>query len=245
MRGPCSTPITPLTGSFFHADPHTKCDDMLPIDSEDRLGPWAILLPSYNNVAELKQCADVLGLDPTLNDEELMAQAAERGLMLDSDEKAMAEARLAARAAGLAVEVYKGKIAAGCAMEAVVSPLMQAGIRTGQMCKTKKKDETTGQVEPVYCDHYVGCPAIAQRERVKTAHVVIMVQNFLTLAIPEELKKIRGVVLDKRILHLVLHGTTMKAATLEIARREPTLTKHEKDAAVSYTHLTLPTKRIV
>jgi IS5 family transposase len=23
MRGPCSTPITPLTGSFFHADPHT------------------------------------------------------------------------------------------------------------------------------------------------------------------------------------------------------------------------------
>jgi hypothetical protein len=22
MRGPCSTPITPLTGSFFHADPH-------------------------------------------------------------------------------------------------------------------------------------------------------------------------------------------------------------------------------
>ena len=23
MRGPCSTPINPLTGSFFHADPHT------------------------------------------------------------------------------------------------------------------------------------------------------------------------------------------------------------------------------
>ena len=22
MRGPCSTPINPLTGSFFHADPH-------------------------------------------------------------------------------------------------------------------------------------------------------------------------------------------------------------------------------
>ncbi len=26
MRGPCSTPITPLTGSFFHADPHAIDD---------------------------------------------------------------------------------------------------------------------------------------------------------------------------------------------------------------------------
>ncbi len=213
-------------------DPRTKCDDHLPADSDERLGPWVFVLPTYNNIAELRTRAAILGLDPSLDDEGLAAQAAERGLLLEGDNQ-LQEARLQAINSGLRVEQYKGKVAAGCLMKETVEPLMKAGIRTGQMCKTKKRPMGGGEPEEVLCDHYHSCPAIAQRERIKTAHVVVLVQNFLTIAIPEQLKKVRGVILDERIFHLVLHGTTFDLKTLEIERREPKLTKKEIEAGLS------------
>jgi hypothetical protein len=227
---------TTRTIRFLAEDPRTKSDDALPPDSPDRLGPWVFLLPTYNNVSELKANADLLDLDPTLDDEGLMAQAAERGLVLAGSKQVEAARRFAADA-GLRVEVYKGKLAAGCAMEEVVAPLMKAGVRTGQMCKSRKRN-AEGQTETVYCAHYKGCPAILQRERMKSAHLVIMVQNFLTLPMPEELKKVRGVVLDERTFHLVLHGTTLKLRTLEkVGRRPPRLNAKEIEAGVTAAEL--------
>ena len=212
-------------------DPRTKSDDDLPADSEDRIGPWVMVLATYNNVTELKNRAEILGLDPNLDDDDLVKQAAARGVVL-KDSREIERARQEAMDAGLRVEVYRGKLAAGCKMAEVVAPLMAAGIRTGQLCKTKKRT-VGGEMETVLCDHYTGCPAILQRKAVKTAHLVILVQNFLTLSIPEELKKIRGVILDERIFHLVLHGTTMQLKTLSVGRREPKLTKNEVEAGIS------------
>lgn len=227
---------TTRTIRFLAEDPRTKSDDALPPDSPDRRGPWVFLLPTYNNVAELKSNADLLDLDPTLDDEGLMGQAAERGLTL-AGSKEIDAARRFASDAGLRVEVYKGKIAAGCAMEEVVAPLMKAGVRTGQMCKSRKRDEQ-GETETIYCAHYKTCPAILQRERMKQMHLVVMVQNFLTLPMPEELTKVRGVVLDERTFHLVLHGTTWKIRTLEkVGRRPPRLTEKEREAGASAAEL--------
>lgn len=227
---------TTRTIRFLAEDPRTKGDDALPPDSPDRRGPWAFLLPTYNNVSELKANADLLDLDPNLSDDDLMAQAAERGLVL-AGSKQIDVARRFAADAGLRVEVYKGKLAAGCEMKNIVAPLMKAGVRTGQMCKSRKRDEQ-GQTETVYCAHYKGCPAILQRERMKSAHLVIMVQNFLTLPMLGELKRVRGVVLDERTFHLILHGTTLKLRTLEkVGRRPPRLTEKEREAGVSAAEL--------
>lgn len=223
---------TTRTIRFLAEDPRTKSDDALPHDSLDRLGPWVFMQPTYNNVAELKENADLLDLDPNLSDDDLMAQAAERGLALAGSEDIETARRFAADA-GLRVEVYKGKLAAGCAMEEVVAPLMKAGVRTGQMCKSRTRN-ADGTTETVYCAHYKNCPAILQRERMKQAHLVIMVQNFLTLPMPEELKRVRGVVLDERTFHLVLHGTTLRIRTLEkVGRRPPRLTDKEREEGVS------------
>jgi hypothetical protein len=228
---------TTRTIRFLAEDPRTKSDDALPPDSLDRRGPWVFLLPTYNNVSELKANADLLDLDPTLDDEGLMAQAAERGLTLAGSKQIDAARRFAADA-GLRVEVYKGKLAAGCEMKDIVAPLMAAGVRTGQMCKSRTQDEQ-GKTEAVYCAHYKDCPAILQRESMKQAHLVIMVQNFLVLPMPEELRKVRGVVLDERTFHLVLHGTTLKVRTLEeVGRRPPRLTDKEREGGVSAADLT-------
>lgn len=227
---------TTRTIRFLAEDPRTKSDDALPPDSPDRRGPWVFLLPTYNNVSELKANADLLDLDPTLDDEGLMAQAAERGLTLASSKEIEAARRFAADA-GLRVEVNKGKLAAGCAMEEVVAPLMKAGVRTGQMCKSRKRN-AAGQTETVYCAHYQTCPAILQRATMAQAHLVIMVQSFLTLPMPEELKRVRGVVLDERTFHLVLHGTTLKLRTLEkVGRRPPRLNAKEIEASVTAAEL--------
>jgi hypothetical protein len=232
IQGATGAGKTTRTIRFLAEDLRTKSDDHLPPDSPDRRGPWVFLLPTYNNVSELKANADLLDLDPTLDDEGLMAQAAERGLTLASSKEIEAARRFAADA-GLCVEVNKGKLAAGCAMEEIVAPLMKAGVRTGQMCKSRKRN-AAGQTQTVYCEHYKGCPAILQRERMKQAHLVIMVQNFLTLPMPEELKKVRGVVLDERVFHLVLHGTTLRMRTLEkVGRRPPRLTDKEREEGVS------------
>ena len=215
---------------MIEADPRTYWDDMLPADSEERVGPWVFMLPTYNNVSELKERADVLGLDPNLDDEELMAAALMIGI--HPHDRTMDDIRTNAAASKLRTMVYQGKKKAGCAMEAVLEPLMGAGIRTGQLCKSIRKD-AYGKDETVYCAHYHGCPAIAQRHQIPNSHIVFVVQNFLTLSVPEELTKVRGVILDERVFHLVLHHTTMSISTLEKARKEPRLTKQERDAGMN------------
>jgi len=41
MRGPYSTPITPLTGSLFHADPHALREARIPHEVALALGGWS------------------------------------------------------------------------------------------------------------------------------------------------------------------------------------------------------------
>jgi hypothetical protein len=44
MRGPCSTPINPLMGSFFHADPHIVVWVFAIIVAVDQIGIAATLV---------------------------------------------------------------------------------------------------------------------------------------------------------------------------------------------------------
>src|SRR5690606_29185106 len=98
-------------------------------------GPMIMLVPTYNNVDELRERASSINLDPTLADDELMAQAVKRGVVhVDQVDKRLGELRSMASDAGLISATYKGKIAAGCAEEEKVQMLQQAGISSSQLC---------------------------------------------------------------------------------------------------------------
>ncbi|KQN75079.1 hypothetical protein ASE94_01810 [Devosia sp. Leaf64] len=208
-------------------------DDGLPIAD----GPMLMLVPSYNNVDELRERASSINLDPSLPDDELEAQALEMGVVhVDQVDQRLGELRSMASAAGLISATYKGKIAAGCAEKEKVALLQAAGISSSQLCQStisvKNNGVYTGEKETVYCEHYATCPAILQRKTAAAAHIVFMVRNFLTLAIPEELANPKGVILDERVFDQLVKSTTFQITSLDLARRPPRLTKKEEEAGL-------------
>jgi hypothetical protein len=197
-------------------------------------GPILFLLPTYNNISEVRQRADVLNLDPNLSDEDLAAAALDAGLV---SEEAQAEEieRLRGRAenAGLRTLVYKGKIPAGCKIPDRVQALMDAGISTSGLCHARVFNKSSQQFEDEFCPHYSTCPAVAQKALVAEQHIVFLPHAFLNLTIPEELKNARAVIADERIFTLSVHTSMFQAKHLDTDRREPRLTKKERELGVT------------
>lgn len=218
------------------ADPRTYQD--LPVmDDAGNVNmarcPFVMLLPTYENIEELRSRAQVLNLDGSLSDADLRIQATEAGLMHADDVDAkLAELRRDALNAGLRTMVYRGKLAAGCQEKDKVSAAMAANIGTAAFCKSKVV-QPDGTSEEVFCRFYHGCPAIGQRADIESAHIVFMPHAFLSLAIPEELQQVRAVIADERVHHLFIHSKDFGAATLEIPRKRPRLTKQEVDSGLT------------
>ncbi len=221
------------------ADPRTYAGDAA---GEGR--PFVMLLPTYGNIDELRARAVVLDIDPSLPDAELARAAAALGVTDEADamrrigelRRDAAGAAVLARAAGspaggFRTEVYSGKVRAGCAFPEKVELAMAAGVGSSTFCRATVPDGRGGAREEV-CPRHDGCPAIAQRERARRAHLVFMPHPFLALSLPEELEDARGVIADERVHHLFLHAAEVRAATLAAPRRPPRLTKAERDGGL-------------
>ncbi|GLQ53590.1 bifunctional DNA primase/polymerase [Devosia nitrariae] len=209
-------------------DPDTIADDSLPIDQ--RRGPLLFLMPTYNNIDEVRSRAVAMGLDPDMTDAELEAAATERGLVFEGEvDKEIAGLRGMAVGGPVRTMVYRGKVAAGCRFPEQMQALMDADIGSSGMCKSTIKT-SAGEREEVTCEHYATCNAILQRAEIANSHLVFLPRSFLTLTIPEELKKARGVIVDEGIWDLLAHTNTFPIAALYGERKEPTLTKSEREA---------------
>lgn len=251
LKAPTGAGKTSRGMRFISEDPRTKQDYMVrgpggEVISEGR-NPILVLMPTYTNIEELKEKADIYNLDPTLPDHELKKQALDAGLMHEDDlEEKLADIRSNAKKAGVETMLYQGKLRAGCLMKEKVELAMAAGIGTSTLCHTPEEKDKDGNVTkpekfcPYYHQHhidknsgeYVKCPAIQQKDDIQKSHVVFMPHAFLALNIPEELQHVRAVVADERIHHLFLHTGTFEKDVFLSPRKPPRLTKKEKEAGL-------------
>jgi ribosomal protein L17 len=240
LKAPTGAGKTSRGISFVAEDKRTKDDYTIygsdgEIEHQGRC-PVLFLLPTYDNIEELKSRSEVLNLDPDLNDEDLRAQAEALGLIhIDALEGKLKELRRDAKNAGLTTMLYQGKLRAGCEMKEKMEIAMAAGMGTSRLCKaeipTKDKDENGKTImDTKFCPYYEGCPAITQKEQIQNSHVVFLPHAFLALNIPDELKHVRAVVADERIHHLFLHTTEFDLDIFTSPRKPPKLTKKEKEA---------------
>lgn len=251
LKAPTGAGKTSRGMRFISEDPRTKNDFIIKgpggeVVSEGR-NPILVLMPTYTNIEELKEKADIYNLDPTLPDSELKKQALDAGLMHEDDlPEKLADIRGNAKKAGVETMLYQGKLRAGCLMKEKVELAMGAGIGTSTLCHTPEEKDKNGDVTkpekfcPYYHQHhvskvtgeYVKCPAIEQKDNIQKSHVVFMPHAFLALNIPEELQNVRAVVADERIHHLFLHTGTFEKNVFLSPRKPPRLTKKEKEAGL-------------
>jgi hypothetical protein len=239
LKAPTGSGKTTKAIATLAADPRTKAWDNVETNPEEgeKPGPFVFLLPTYSNIAEVRERAELLNLDGSLSDDDLRIQASERGLVPeDAADSVIAGLRISAQNAGLRTMVYKGKIAAGCQKADKVSALMKAGIGTAGMCKISRPAEVEEGEEPrseeITCEFYASCPAIQQRKDIPDSHIVFMPKSFLSLSIPKELKNPRGVIADESIFDLLVHYATFDLEILTKQRADARLTKDEKAAGM-------------
>ena len=208
----------------------TRIDD----DGTPRTGrfPFVMLLPTYNNIEELRVRCQIIGLDARLSDNELLSQARLLGIFSQEDAaQHIQELRQNAMGLGLRTMVYSGKVRGGCLFADKMTKLTEAGISASSLCFAKVKVDN--QLTPagksvykdVYCEHYNACPAIEQRRLLNEVHLVFLPHSFMSMTIPDELKQCRAIIADERIHHLFLHSATFDAEVLTTPRKPPRLKK--------------------
>lgn len=207
VRTGTGTGKTSLTQSYIAEDPRTYEWDGRE-DEDGYPGPIVVLMPTYQNIAELRGKAEVLGLDGKKPARILAMQARARGIIHERDVDAYVEAMADKR---LKTITYKGKIAAGCKRAAEVTALMAAGLPSSRLCQTGG----------LRCPFFSSCKAISQREDLHGAHVVYLPRSFLDLQIPDELKKVRAVIADESVWPLLVHSETMPLHTITMRRDPP------------------------
>lgn len=199
----------------------------------EQLGALVMLVPTYNNVEDLRTKAAMLHLDGDATDAELIEAAAKQGIVAEGDLKDhLEQLKRFAVSSGLEYTIYKGKVAAGCLRAEEMRLLQSSNVPTSAMCRTKARlkdalGDPTGEPVVQLCKFYNECPAIRQKAELAGKHLVFMVRNFLTLNLPEELQSPRGLVIDERFFDLLIHESTMPLSTLNTGRREPILGKKE------------------
>ncbi|MBJ6986058.1 hypothetical protein [Devosia sp. MC521] len=197
------------------------------------MGPLVMLVPTYNNVEDLRSKAKMLHLDRDASDADLIAAAAALGIVAEGDLKDhLEQLKRFAVGSGLEFMVYKGKVAAGCLRAEEMRLLQKANVPTSAMCRTKARlkdafGKPTGEPVEQLCQFYHQCPAIRQKSEIQGKHLIFMVRNFLTLKLPEELQNPPGVIMDERMFDLLIHEASMPLSTLDTARRDPVLGKKE------------------
>jgi hypothetical protein len=254
LKAPTGAGKTSRGINFIAQDPRTKQPYTVYGDSGEVVcegqAPILVLMPTYANIEELRHRAQVLNLDGSLSDTDLMKQAFDRGLFHEDElESRLADLRRDAMDAGITTMIYSGKLKAGCKMADKVKMAMAAGLGTSGFCKaeidTPDIDAQTGKPikEERFCPFYhqyemdaegnwKGCPAIEQKKKIEECHVVFLPHAFLALQIPDELKNVRAVVADERIHHLFLHTMTFEMGVFLSPRKPPRLTKKERDQGV-------------
>lgn len=223
LKAPTGAGKTSRLLAALLSDPRTASP---PARSDDRpWGPFIVLLPTFANIQEL--------VDRLVQEHAHGVGAGHASLTtrLDSEEFLPIELPRPDGAA-VSIFVYRGKIKAGCRLHEKVALLMQAGKSSSALCRTEQTLDG-GERHEVFCPHYDGCPAILQRERAAQAHVVFMPHAFLRLAVPEQLRNPRGLIIDERVHHLLLHTARLSLDTLGIPRPPPRLTKKERESGVT------------
>lgn len=202
--------------------------------------PFVMLLPTYNNIEELRTRCQIIGLDGRLSDENLLEQARLLGIFSQGDvSQHIDELRRNAMGLGLRTMVYSGKVRGGCLVSQKMSRLTEAGLNASSLCYAKVKVDNVKRAdgrniyEDVYCEHYDVCPAIAQKRELENVHLVFLPHSFMSLTIPEELKLCRAVIADERIHHLFLHSATFDADVLTTPRKPPRLKKELVEGGVT------------
>jgi hypothetical protein len=221
LKAPTGAGKTSRLLSALLRDPRTVAPP--PRDDGQEWGPFIVLLPTFANIQEL-----------------VSRLAAEHGLpdgsassppVLDIEHEEFLPVELTgASGRPLSVFVYRGKIKAGCRMYEKVAALMRVGRSSSSLCRAEVRDGE--ERREAFCPHYETCPAILQRERAASSHIVFMPHAFLTLSLPEQLRRPRAVIIDERVHHLLLHSARLSIETLTLPRTPPRLSRKEREAGV-------------
>lgn len=195
---------------------------------ELKMTPGIMALPTYNNLAELRERATILNLPKNASDAVFRQQAHDMGLLHVRDVEARIQA-LQAQAEGtnLKCVTYSGKVRGGCLLPERMTMATEAGLGTSGLCKAMVMNKSTNSFEEELCPHYTQCPAIAQRQALKDANLVFLPHPFASLSIPEELKEARYVVIDERVHHLFLHVFRLKTNILLEPRPNPRICRDD------------------
>ena len=232
LKAPTGAGKTTRALSMIADDPRTYAFDAA-IGTEQYPGPIAFLLPTYSNIAEVRKRAREYGIDKRATDEEIKAHLDAVGIVANDDvEEKIAELQQEVVVAGrLKTMVYRGKVVVGCQKKERVERLMERGVSPSNLCRSKAKTGDGDTVE-TFCEFYATCEAIKQRKEVQRKHIVFLPRAFLTLAIPEELGKVRAVIADEAIMSMLVTSTTMPLSTLTGNRKRPSLSKKEREAGI-------------
>lgn len=220
LKAPTGAGKTSRLLSALLTDPRTVSPP--PREDGQEWGPFLVLLPTFANIQELIE---------RLVRESFGASSFHTHIVTDlgSDEFVPIELP-SAYGKPISVFVYRGKIKAGCKMHEKVAALMKAGKSSSALCRTQIKEGE--ETKEIFCRYYQSCPAILQREQAARSHIVFMPHAFLTLSLPEQLRRPRAVIIDERVHHLLIRSARLAFDTLFLPRMPPRLTKKEKEAGI-------------
>ncbi|MEX6509160.1 bifunctional DNA primase/polymerase [Jiella sp. M17.18] len=176
--------------------------------------PVGFLTPSYENASEVKALAEAKGLKVALIEGE--ARSGEQ------DEKD--------RAAGREPDVL------GCRWPRQKRVLAEAGFSGRDMCRTRVvtgngKDK---EVREYVCPFHGKCRPYVEREKAKTADIVIAVHAYVTCHAPEELKACKIVVIDESIGDQITGAVTFDLKDVVTRPRGlARMTKAEREAGLT------------
>lgn len=209
-------------------DDHPYYDDR----GELKMGrcPIVIAMPTYANISEAMSRAKILSMSPVLTDEELVSSLLEQDCFPDRAEaqRRLPEVRRLIRNANrdpslppLDIQVYTGREQAGCPYRRHLAMLAAAHQPADRLCKAEiQKRGPNGEklVTTEYCPRYESCAYIAQKESVKTAHIVFIPHAFVSNGgLPDALKNARALIIDEQIHQQFLHVAFMRSEDFRIS----------------------------
>lgn len=170
----------------------------------------AVLVPTHANAAEI---ADVVGVH----------------------ERELDEAVAEAKAAGMKVLHFKGRIAAGCKFGGQMERLYGAGLPGNRLCRTNDKDRFTKERVEVLCKFYDECPHRLMLAELASGAVdlTLMPHAYLTGPMAKEVSdNVHQAVVDETHWRAVSGTKTFPVEVLLQARSLPRLTKCERAEGV-------------